>query len=88
MVNLRDLPPLAPMAEGAEYSLHAAGDAYLLRCKPERRSALLEGEDAARFELDYELVLAQFPTGAVDRVLAQLWDQGGYGWLASDDGDE
>ena len=29
----------------------------------------------------------QFPDWNPDQMLAQLWDQGGYGWLAAQDGE-
>lgn len=80
--------PLAMVAEGAEYELLAAldGTAFLLRFKSDRLAAHLTGDDAVRFRADYEAVKRQFPGGKVDQMLAQLWDQGGYSWLAAQDG--
>ena len=46
-------------------------------------AAHLRGEDAARFHADYEAIKQQFPAWKPDQTLAQLWDQGGYGWLAA-----
>ena len=46
------------------------------------RAARLQGDDAARFRADYEAIKSQFPTWPTDQTLAQLWDQGGYSWLA------
>lgn len=75
------------LLSGAEYELLAGpgAGAYRLRCKPEQRVALLEGEDAARFRADLETVQQQFPGCTADQALAQLWDQGGYSWLAAEE---
>lgn len=55
----------------------------MLRYKVDGLSADLRGDDAARFKADYETTQLQFPTWREDQVLAQLWDQGGYSWLAT-----
>jgi hypothetical protein len=47
----------------------------------------LRGEDATRFRTDYETVQKQFPGWQSDQTLAQLWDQGGYSWLAAQEAD-
>ena len=80
-------PPLETIAEGAEYSLaaDAAETCFVLRCKGEGLAACLQGEDAARFLADYRTVRSQFPDWPADQALAQLWDQGGYSWLAAED---
>ncbi len=80
--------PLTLVAEGAEYALLASGDgaAFLLRFKADQLAAHLQGDDAARFRADYEAIKQQFPAWNPDRMLAQLWDQGGYSWLAAHDG--
>ncbi len=72
---------------GEEYELFADadGDAFTLRFKPEHRAAHLEGDDAVRFRADFEAITAQFPAWSPDQALAQLWDQGGYSWLAADE---
>jgi hypothetical protein len=44
--------------------------------------AELRDDDAARFLKDYDELKLQYPDWNADRLLAQLWDQGGYGWLA------
>lgn len=79
---------LSLLADGEEYSLHGAADQsrFVLRYKPDGLSANLAGEDAERFRGDYETVKSQLPDGSSDQVLAQLWDQGGYSWLAAQDG--
>jgi hypothetical protein len=81
--------PLEPLGEGEDFALSSTADRsrFVLRYKADRMVANLEGEDAARFRADYETVKSQFPDGTVDQTLAQLWDQGGYGWLATSDGD-
>lgn len=80
---------LAMVAQGTEYELLASGNgaAFVLRFKTDRLSAHLQGGDAARFRADYEAVKIQFPAASqADQMLAQLWDQGGYSWLAEEDG--
>jgi hypothetical protein len=79
---------LQMIAEGSDYELLSAPDAsiFALRFKPETLTAHLEGEDAARFRQDYETIREQFPRWNADQTLAQLWDQGGYSWLASQEG--
>ncbi|MFA5952188.1 MAG: hypothetical protein WC807_18110 [Hyphomicrobium sp.] len=81
-------PVLALIAEGAEYALLASEDSttFVLRFKTDQLAAHLAGEDAARFQADYKTIKDQFPTWQPDRMLAQLWDQGGYSWLATQDG--
>ena len=81
-------PPLKLLADGAEYSLLSSGDgaSYVLRFKTEQMTANLEGEDAERFKADYEALKQQNPAWEADQTLAQLWDQGGYSWLAAQDG--
>ncbi len=76
------------IAEGNEYELLSTTDLsiFLLRFKLENMTAHLEGEDAARFLQDYATIRQQFPGWKADQTLAQLWDQGGYSWLASQEG--
>lgn len=78
---------LAKVAEGAEYELLGAddGSVYALRCKAENLTAHLQGDDALRFHADYEAIKLQYPAWLPDQTLAQLWDQGGYSWLAAPD---
>jgi hypothetical protein len=80
--------PLTLVAEGSEYELLASEDsaAFLLRFKTDHMAAHLEGDDAARFRADYDAVKLQFPAWNPDQMLAQLWDQGGYSWLAAQEG--
>jgi hypothetical protein len=70
---------------GREYELLSATNSsmFILRFKPENLAARLEGDDAARFREDYAVIRQQFPAWTADQALAQLWDQGGYSWLAA-----
>jgi len=79
---------LTLIAEGSEYELLTSGDgaAFVLRFKTDHLTAHLHGDDATRFRADYEAIRLQFPTWEPDQMLAQLWDQGGYSWLAAQDG--
>jgi len=76
------------VSEGDQYQLLAGPDdsSFVLRFKADRLAAHLTGEDAERFRTDYDAVRIQLPAAAPDRMLAQLWDQGGYGWLAAEEG--
>jgi len=76
---------LLPVAQGDEYELLQSNDggAFVLRFKTEGLTAHLQGEDAARFLADYEAIKFRFPDWKPDQILAQLWDQGGYSWLAT-----
>ena len=77
------------ISEGEDYELLASDDrtSFVLRSKIDCLAARLEGEDAARFQADYEAVKRQFPDWKPDQALAQLWDQGGYSWLAAQEAD-
>ncbi len=77
------------IAEGEEYELLASEDraSFILRSKSDFFAAHLQGEDAARFRTDYDAIRSQFPDWKPDQTLAQLWDQGGYSWLASQEAD-
>lgn len=79
--------PFTPVAQGADFDLLAAEDgaSLILRFKTERLAAHLSGDDATRFRADYEAIKLQFPGWKADQALAQLWDQGGYSWLAAKD---
>lgn len=76
-----------PVDQGAEYELLVAADGteLMLHFKTEHLAAHLRGDDAARFRADYEAIKGQFPGWKPDQTLAQLWDQGGYSWLAAKD---
>ena len=76
------------IAEGTEYELLSSGDgaAFVLRFKTDQLTAHLQGDDAIRFRADYEALKMQYPDWQADQTLAQLWDQGGYSWLAEQDG--
>jgi len=74
--------------DGDEYELLSSADSsvFMLRFKPDKLTAYLKGEDAERFRADYATIRQHFPTWKADQILAQLWDQGGYSWLASQEG--
>lgn len=76
------------IAGGDEYELLGSedGESFVLRFKTEQMTAQIAGDDASRFRADYEAIKQQFPAWAPDQTLAQLWDQGGYSWLAAQDG--
>jgi hypothetical protein len=76
-----------PIEEGAEYVLSSSKDkgSFLFRYKPDGLTAKLLGDDASRFRQDYQDIKARYPNWSADQVLAQLWDQGGYSWLAEQD---
>lgn len=76
------------IADGKNFELLSAdgGASFILRSKADFYTAHLRGEDAIRFRADYETVQTQFPSWQPDQTLAQLWDQGGYSWLAGHDG--
>jgi hypothetical protein len=77
------------IAAGKDYELLATVDqaSFILRSKADFYTAHLQGEDAARFQADYRAILLQYPDWKPDQTLAQLWDQGGYSWLAAQDGE-
>ena len=76
------------IAEGTEYELLSSDDgaAFVLRFKKDHLTAHLQGDDAIRFRADFEALKMQYPAWQADQTLAQLWDQGGYSWLAEQDG--
>jgi hypothetical protein len=77
------------IADGKNFELLSAegGTSFILRSKADFYTAHLRGEDATRFRTDYETVQKQFPGWQSDQTLAQLWDQGGYSWLAAQEAD-
>lgn len=76
--------PAVVIAEGAQFALLSvdSGATYILSCKEESTAAHLQGEDAAGFLREYESIKVQYPGYTTDQSLAQLWDQGGYSWMA------
>lgn len=80
--------PFTLVAEGDEYALLSSpdGTACMLRFKTDHLTRHLQGNDAARLWADYEPIKSQFPSWKPDQTLAQLWDRGGYSWLAAQDG--
>jgi len=73
-----------PLETGDEYALSAAADlaSYVLDNKSDGVTARIGGDDAIRFRQDYAELKQRNPEWKADQLLAQLWDQGGYGWLA------
>jgi hypothetical protein len=68
-----------------EYELRSNDDAtiYTLRFKTENQIVTLQGEDLDAFLKEYNLHKVQYPQYSADQRLAQIWDQGGYSWLAA-----
>lgn len=85
MPDVKDTQQL--IAEGNQFALYSldGGAICTLRCKEESTTARIEGEEVAAFLAEYENVKAQYPGYDNDQVLAQLWDQGGYSWMATPD---
>ena len=85
---MSDTAGFTTMAEGSDYELLCSEDqaSYILRAKSEGQTANIHGDDAVRFKNDYDTVIQQMPGSGPDQVLAQLWDQGGYSWLAGAEG--
>lgn len=81
--------PIVVIAEGAQFALRSCGNgaAYVLSCKEENTSAHVLGDDIAGFLQEYESIKSQYPGYDTDQTLAQLWDQGGYSWMAAPDED-
>lgn len=80
----------AVLEEGDEYALlssNAQQSAFRLRNKSEASCAFIENDDALRFQADYQTLKSSNPDWASDKILAQLWDHGGYGWLAKQEGE-
>ncbi|WP_034996334.1 hypothetical protein [Beijerinckia mobilis] len=75
---------------GDEYELRASDDktAYTLRFKTEEQIVFLQGEDLEAFLKEYNLIKLQYPQYGADQRLAQIWDQGGYSWLAAGQDEE
>jgi len=83
------LADFTPIAQGCEFELLASADgaSLVLRSRPDHFVAHLQGDDADKFRADYATVRSEFPNWEADRTLAQLWDKGGYSWLAAQDGE-
>jgi hypothetical protein len=77
------------IAGGKDYELATATDgaSFLLRSKADGLVAHLTGDDAARFQAEYDVIRLQYPAWTPDQTLAQLWDHGGYSWLAAEEGE-
>lgn len=79
--------PVNVVAEGERFSLVSSedGTVYVLRSKEDMTSTFVEGEDLAAFLAEYENTRSAYPDYSTDQTLAQLWDQGGYSWMAVPD---
>ena len=86
--DMSDVDLNTKIIEGEYYELSssALGDSCTLRFKVDNAAVHLNGEDALKLRAEFEAIRLQFPTWKPDQTLAQLWDQGGYSWLASQDG--
>ncbi|MFA5985573.1 MAG: hypothetical protein WC782_16260 [Methylococcaceae bacterium] len=78
------------ITEGKQFALSSSADglAYRLFNKEDNSTAHLEGDDAAAFSSEYDSMKSQFTTYDADQLLAQLWDQGGYSWMATPNEEE
>jgi hypothetical protein len=78
-------PVAGLVVDGKQFQLLAGGDgaSFILVSKADFYTAHLQGEDAARFQSDYEAIRSCHPAWMPDQALAQLWDQGGYSWHAA-----
>ncbi len=77
------------VCDGEKFELLASMDrsAFVLRSKSDFYVANLHGEEAARFDADYQAARRRFPAWQIDQTLSQLWEQGGYMWFAAQDAD-
>lgn len=84
-----DPAPTDLVCGGDKFELLACSDrtAFVLRSKRDFYVAHLEGEEAARFDADYQAVRRQRPAWQTDQTLSRLWDEGGYMWFAAQDAD-
>lgn len=73
--------------EGTQFALRSGdnGALYVLSCKEENTSAHIQGDDLTAFKAEFDHVKSQYPGYDTDQILAQLWDQGGYSWMAVPD---
>jgi hypothetical protein len=84
---MTDLKESMKFVEGGdEYELLASDDkaTYMLIFKTENQTAILQGEQLAAFHAEFDLVRKQYPAYSPDQRLAQIWDQGGYSWIAAE----
>ncbi|MDD5033953.1 MAG: hypothetical protein PHE55_04275 [Methylococcaceae bacterium] len=81
------IEPAVIIAEGVQFALSSFenGNSYVLRSKEDNSSAHLQGDDIVTFLQEYESIQTQYPHYDADQMLAQLWDQGGYSWMAVPD---
>jgi hypothetical protein len=87
MTDLTELKESMTFIEGGdEYELLASDDkaTYMLIFKTEEQTAILQGDQLAAFHSEFDLVRRQYPAYTPDQRLAQIWDQGGYSWLAAE----
>lgn len=79
--------PAVVIAEGPQFALFSRdnGASYVLSSKEDRASTHVQGDDVAAFLREYESIKTQYPAYSADQALAQLWDQGGYNWMAEPD---
>ncbi len=83
---MNDVTASADLVSGGErFELKASADrrCFVLLSRSDYFVAHLAGEDAARFDADYNALRRQHPALDPDQALARLWDQGGYSWCAA-----
>jgi hypothetical protein len=89
--GMSEAEELSTFVEGGdEYELRANEErsTYTLRYKTEDQIVTLEGEALEAFLKEYDLIKVQYPQYGADQRLAQIWDQGGYSWLAAGQAEE
>lgn len=85
---MREMPePIEVIAEGEQYAMLSCGNGtlYVLRSKEDKTSTFVEGDDIAEFIAEYEKTKSAYPDYKADQILSQLWDQGGFSWMAVPD---
>jgi len=77
------------VVNGRQFQLFSGDDgaSFILLSKVDFYTAHLQGDDAARFQTDYEAIRSCHPTWMPDQALAQLWGEGGYSWHAAQEAD-
>ncbi len=83
MAEAEELSTFVDGGEDYELRSNEGCTAYTLRFKTEDLIVFLEGEALEAFLKEHNLIKLQYPHYSADQRLAQIWDQGGYSWLAA-----